>query len=222
MGGCGNVDQSDDPEPLFSGLIVARPGKDPPRIEAPAGVVLSDLHIGPDGTVFASDPLGGGVYTVSTDRVGIETLIAPGTLRSPQGLAVSRDGALLYVSDYRYGIAVVDLASREVTRLESDVPVLLDGTDALFRRGNSLIAIQNGTSPMRISQFDLSEDGRTVVGHAVLEQAHSEWTEPLSGFLGSDALYYIGNGQWDRWVNGVPAQDKPPRATQIRRLPLDP
>ncbi|MBX7531500.1 hypothetical protein K3165_01025 [Qipengyuania sp. 1XM1-15A] len=216
----GNVDQSEDNDEHFSGLMSGLKGPGGPRVEAPDDVVLSDLHRAEDGTLYASDPLNGGVYFLGPEREAIGALLEPGTLRSPQGLATSEDGKRLYVSDYRYGIAIIDLATREVSRLRSDIPVILDGTDALFRRGNSLIAIQNGTSPMRITQFDLSDDGTRVVGHRILEMAHGEWTEPLGGYLGQNALYYVGNGQWDKYVAGVLGEGKEPAPTQIRRLPL--
>ncbi|NNC51696.1 MAG: hypothetical protein HKO08_01490, partial [Erythrobacter sp.] len=196
----GNVDQSDDDETYFSGLMSGLKGPRGARLEAPDNVVLSDLHRAENGTLYASDPLNGGVYLLGPERDSIEALLEPGTLRSPQGLATSEDGKRLYVSDYRYGIAIIDLATREVSRLRADIPVILDGADALFRRGSSLVAIQNGTSPMRISQFDLSDDGTRVVGHRILEMAHGEWTEPLGGYLGESALYYVGNGQWDKYV----------------------
>ena len=215
----GNIDQSQDDTPAFSGFIGAL-GKSA-RISAPEGVALSDVHRATDGTIYASDPLNGGIYSFGTDRDQIATLVPPGIFRSPQGIASSEDGRRLYVSDYRYGIAIVDLASGAVSRLETDLPLILDGTDALFRHGNSLVAIQNGTSPLRISRFDLSEDGSRIVGHRILEQAHSDWTEPLSGHLGPDALYYVGNGQWDKYAGGVLVEGKSPDPTQIRRLPLD-
>ncbi|UOR14768.1 hypothetical protein [Qipengyuania aquimaris] len=216
----GNVDQSDDDVVYFSGLMSVLKGPQGPRVEAPDNVVLSDLHRADNGTLYASDPLNGGVYFLGPERETIKTLLEPGTLRSPQGLATSEDGKRLYVSDYRYGIAIVDLATRKVSRLSSGVPVILDGTDALFRRGNSLIAIQNGTSPMRISQFELTDDGSRVVAHRILEMAHTQWTEPLSGYLGREALYYIGNGQWDKYVAGELGEGKQLEPTQVRRLPL--
>lgn len=217
----GNVDQSDDDAPNFAGLMRAKQGSEASGVAAPAGVVLSDLHRADDGTIYASDPINGGVYRLGIDRRAIETVIAPGTLRSPQGLVTSADGSRLYVSDYRYGLAIVDLASGTVSRLASDIPVLLDGIDALLRRGNSLIAVQNGTSPMRMSQLYLSEDGARVIDHRVLEQAHREWTEPLGAYLGENALYYIGNGQWDKYVAGELGEGKQPEPTEVRLLPLD-
>ena len=187
---------------------------------ADEGVNPSDLTIGPDQTLYASDPIGGGIYYATRNDERLQTLIEPGTFRSPQGLATSEDGAKLYISDYRYGIAIVDLETLAISRIGSDISVILDGVDGLWRHGSELIAVQNGTSPMRISAFELSGDGMRVVGHRILEQAHSEWTEPLSGSIDGDALIYIGNGQWDRYIEGKLAQDTEALPTQIRRLPL--
>ena len=217
-----NLDQSDDPEPLFTGLIGLRDGfQNPVLVPAPASAkALSDLTIGSDATVYASDPTGGGLYRKPVGATELEVLIEPGTFRSPQGLALSEDEKLLYVSDYRYGLAFIDLESRTVFRLTSAVPAILDGVDGLWRYGKRLIAMQNGTAPMRISAFTLSQDGRRIIAVETLEQAHSGWTEPLGGSLSGDALVYVATGQWDRFVMGEPAQDKPPIPTEIRRLPL--
>lgn len=188
---------------------------------SPSAVSATDIHATAGGTIFVSDSEGGGVYAHEVGSKSLEPLIPPGTFRSPQGLATSADGTKLYVSDYRYGIAIVDLATRKVSRLASDLPLILDGVDGMWRYKNELIAVQNGTSPMRIAAFELSKDGMRVVGHRILEQSNPEWTEPLSGSINGDALIYIGNGQWDRYVDGELAEGKEALPTQIRRLPLD-
>lgn len=216
----GHIDGSDH-DKGFSGLIgLTRKGTREVRLPAPEGASISDILAADDGTLYASDPVGGGIYFASPNEEELQTSIPPGTFRSPQGLATSADNTKLYVSDYRYGIAVIDLETRAVSRLASDIPVVLDGVDGLWRYGNELIAVQNGTSPMRISAFELSEDGSRVVGHRVLEQAHPEWTEPLSGSIDGDALLYIGNGQWDRYFEGELKPGMEALPTQIRRLPL--
>lgn len=216
-----NIDGSPDNAALFTGLIEL-PGDVDDFIyhPAPAGVAVSDLAVGPDGTVYASDPIGGGVYRLRPYAAALEALVPPGTFRSPQGLAVSADGARLYVSDYRYGLAIIDLASGAVTRLASDVEAALDGVDGLWLHEGGLIAIQNGTSPMRISAFRLSDDGTRIVGHRILEQAHPDWTEPLGGSIADGALYYVATGQWDRYDKGVLREGQVPLSTVIRRLPL--
>lgn len=216
-----NIDGA-TPEPDgFTGLFgLVGSIQDIMMIPAPEGVAVSDLTIGPDGRLYASDPIGGGVYRVIPGKTALEALVPPGTFRSPQGLAVSADAKRLYVSDYRYGLAIVDLASGAVTRLASDVPVALDGIDGLWLHEGELIAIQNGTSPMRISALRLSDDGTRIVAHRVLEQAHPEWTEPLGGSIADDALYYVATGQWDRYDKGVLREGVSAMPTVIRRLPL--
>ncbi|TNE32184.1 MAG: hypothetical protein EP350_06360 [Alphaproteobacteria bacterium] len=218
--GAGHIDGA-EPDGSFTGLVgLTRVGREVIKIAAPDGVSISDLTVGSDGTIYGSDPIGGGVYLAAPDDKEMQALLPLGTFRSPQGLAVSKDGGHLYVSDYRYGIAMVDLENGEVSRLTTNLDLILDGVDGMWRYNNELIVVQNGTSPMRIGSLVLSEDGRSVVEYRLLEQAHSEWSEPLSGSLDGDALLYIGNGQWDRFVKGEPAQDKPTLPTQIRRLLL--
>ena len=92
----------------------------------------------------------------------LSVLVPPGRLRSPQGLVVSPDGRRLYVSDYGYGIAMIDLATAPSRRLESDAAddARRHRRPAAWRR--RLIAIQNGTSPRRILYLDLSRDGARI------------------------------------------------------------
>lgn len=216
-----NLDDSEDEAELFTGLIgLTGDNSNPILVPAPEGAAISDLAISADATVYASDPLHGGVYRKPVGATELEMLVAPGTFRSPQGLAVSPDGARLYISDYRYGLAMIDLATGQVERLPSDVPAMLDGVDGMWLHQGELIAVQNGISPMRISAFTLSEDGTRITAARVLEQAHSGWTEPLGGSIAGGALHYVATGQWDRFVKGEPAQDKPAIPTEIRRLPL--
>jgi hypothetical protein len=218
-----NIDGSLDDPARFTGLFeLAGDFGNLRRIPAPRWVKVSDLAAGPDGTVYASDPEGGGVYKAAPGAPELSALVPPGMLRSPQGLAVSADGARLYVSDYRYGLAMIDLASGAVTRLGSDVPAALDGVDGLWLHDGELIAVQNGTSPMRISAFTLSPDGNRIIAHRVLEQAHPEWTEPLGGSIARGALYYVATGQWDRYEQGRLREGMTALSTVIRRLPLAP
>lgn len=216
-----NIDGSLPDPAAFTGLIgMTGDMGNVQMISAPEGATVSDIAVGPDGEVYASDPIGGGIYRATPGAAVLETLVAPGSFRSPQGLAASMDGKHLYVSDYRYGLAMIDLASGDVSRLASDVPAALDGIDGLWLYEGELIAVQNGTSPMRISAFRLSEDGSRIIGHRVLEQAHPDWTEPLGGSIADGALYYVATGQWDRYDKGRLRDGATAIPTMVRRLPL--
>ena len=221
----GDIDGSPDREQRFSGLIALTAlGARPVRVSAPEGVTLSDITAAGDGTVYASDPVGGGIYVLRSGKDALSTLVEPGMFRSPQGLAVSENGEALYVSDYRYGLARIDLATARVDLLAAGagVTVPLDGIDGLWRHGNRLIAVQNGSSPMRILALDLDPSGRRILSSQIIEQAHPDWTEPLGGSLYEGRLVYVANGQWDVYDGeGRVREGMEPRATRVHSVPLD-
>ena len=221
--GSGVVDPTPEPETAFRGMIAVDRStlEVRRRVAVPADATISDIAVGPDGTVYGSDPIGGGVWTATLTDTAMTPLIAPGTFRSPQGLAVRPDGRSLFVSDYRYGLAVVTLPSRQVYRVQSEVPALLDGVDGLWLHGNELVVVQNGLSPHRIVAFELGGGIGTIIGQRVLEAANPGWTEPLGGAITAGALYYIGNGSWDLFGEGGALNEGAElRQTQVRRLDL--
>jgi hypothetical protein len=221
--GNGVVEQTPDPASASRGLIAIDRStlSTTRRVMAPEGVSISDIAVGPDGTVYGSDPIGGGVYMAPPGQFVLEPLVVPGTFRSPQGLAVRPDGRSLFVSDYSYGLAVVMLPSRQVYRVQTELPLLLDGVDGLWLVGNELVAVQNGLRPHRIVAFELGAGPGTITGMRVLEQAHPGWTEPLGGAVTGGALTYIGTGQWDIYGEGGElASGASPRPSAIHRLDL--
>ncbi len=220
----GRYDPTPDSGSAYTGLIGYRPldGEYVFKGETPRSATPSDMHLADDGTLYTSAPISGEVFFLGPERDGLDELVPAGTFRSPQGLATSADGKRLYVSDYRYGIAVIDLAMKKVRRLRALKPMMLDGIDGLWRHGDKLIGVQNGQSPMRIVEITLSADGYSATDLRVLEQAHSGWTEPLGGSIHNGALYYVATGQWDRFAEGGAVKEgKEPGPTEIRRLPLD-
>lgn len=221
----GQFEQTPKPANTFSGLVLVDPrrGRIVRKVAAPAGVVPSDITIGPDGTLFVSDPVGGSVWQARPGASELAPLVAPGLLRSPQGLALSQDRKRLYVSDYGSGIAVVDLAGGTVMRLAADTPMMLDGIDGLIRYGNELIAIQNGTRPMRIVSIRLSADGKRAAAMRILMQRLPGGGEPTTGQVRGGQLHYVANARWDLYgQSGALAKDAVPGATEVHSLPLSP
>lgn len=187
-----------------------------------AATSLHDVTVGADGSVFASDSLGGGIYRLAAGAGTVERLDEELTFRSPQGIALHPSGEYAYVSDYSYGLALFDLKSRQAYRIDGPENLVLDGVDGLFlHEEHGLVAIQNGVSPHRIMAFALSTDGTRITRAEVLERAHREWGEPTSGQLVDGALLYISNPQWDRFdEDGALKGDAPLQANIVRRLAL--
>lgn len=194
--GSGVFAQTPEPASAFRGIIALDPatGRETRRLAAPADASPSDLAVGEDGTVYVSDPVSGAVYVGEPGAGALEVLVPAGTFRSPQGL-VPWEGGLI-VSDYAYGLAFVD-GEGKVWRVAAEVPMLLDGIDGIWRRGETIVAVQNGARPMRIVELTVSPDGKRIRGLRVLERAHPGWTEPVGGNLSGEELVYVATGQWE-------------------------
>ncbi|MBC7985606.1 MAG: hypothetical protein H7X93_02905, partial [Sphingomonadaceae bacterium] len=151
----------------------------------------------------------------------LKPLVPAGAIQSSQGMAVSADGAALYVASYGYGIARVDLATRAVSRVAADTPAMLDGIDGLARDGGALIAIRNGANPRAILRLTLSADGARIASVETLERANPEWGEPTLGAVCDGVLLYNSDAQWERYPDGpTPDPAVPQRPTRVRALRL--
>lgn len=189
------------------------------RLYANGMVALGDVAVGDDGTVYVADPIEGVIHYARPGDDGLRALVGAGVFRSPQGMVAVPGGKLLIVSDYRYGLAAVDTQSGKVSRFASARPAMLDGIDGLWRNGRNLVAVQNGTSPMRIVRLEMSGDWLTVQQVTVLEQAHSARTEPVGGAVWYGELVYVATGQWDRFGEGGALDEgNAPGPTGIRVL----
>ena len=159
--------------------------------------VLNDLTVLDNGDVYATDSAGSGVYRLRASGKTLEPFVAPGVFRSPQGIALARDGKRLWIADYAYGIWSVDLATgaREPLHGPDDVP--LAGVDGLLARGDSLFVTQNGIRPQRVVRLVLDAAGKEVVRGEMLELNSAELTEPTLGVVAGSDLYYVANAGWD-------------------------
>jgi len=165
------------------------------RIEGPGGSALGDMVLTKAGIPIVSDGEGGGVYRVSDGKT-LERLDR-GDFISPQTPSISADGGSLFVPDYVRGIGILDLSTRRVRWLSMDNRFTLNGIDGLYLRGDSLLAVQNGTSPERVISFRLDPSHRNVTSQDVIEAATSTIGDPTHGVIVGSDFYYIANSGWD-------------------------
>src|SRR5262249_5854216 len=158
--------------------------------------VLGDLTIGPDGTVYVTDSVAGGVFRLRPGSPALETLARAGTFGSPQQPAVTGDGQRLLVPDYPRGIAPLGLRGGTVRWLARPRTLACGGIDGLVRDGDRLLAIQNGTAPHRVLELSLDPAAERIVGWRVLEQASRGLGEPNHGVIVERTLMLIGNSGW--------------------------
>ena len=158
--------------------------------------VLGDFIFMDDTTLLATDSVTGGVYALDTTSGRYTERVAPGVLRSPQGLA--RIGDHVFIADYSKGLYRLG-PDGELAKV-ADGPAAPYGIDGLYAHAGALIAIQNGVRPQQVARFSLSEDGTRIVGRETLLASHADFDEPTLGAVRDDMLYLVANSQWNRFT----------------------
>ena len=184
------------------------------RAAVPVGDTLAqpgDVAIAPDGSVYVSDAATGAVYLCKPGCTALLPLIASGTFRSAQGMAVSRDGRTLFVADYGRGLFRVDLKKPKSAILVTP----LKGIDGLVRDGDTLLAIVNGDG-RRIVRLTLQALGDVT---SELLMTLKGPGDPTLGTVIAGQLVYIADAQWDRFDRSGKSIAKA-RETEIRTLAL--
>jgi hypothetical protein len=165
-----------------------------------------DLVVAESGDVLVTDGLGSGIYRIRPGSAEVESFVAPGVFRSPQGLGFGADGRL-YVADWGHGLYWVDgEGRRHEVGGPPDVPLL--GIDGLVMRGREIVVTQNGIEPHRVARLELDPSGERVAAGRILAMNDPEFAEPTLGVLVGDAFYFIGKSQWGLYDEKTGAVDE--------------
>lgn len=190
-------------------------GREVQRVPLPGGGhALGDLALGVDGTVFASDGQGGGVYRLDPGASALKAMTPPGAFRSPQTPAAVPGGLL--VPDYSRGLAFLPQEGGAPRWLAVPEGVDLRGIDGVARVGRRLYAVQNGGSPTRILALDLDE-AFTKVERATELLTLPEATHVLAR---DGALFILADNGWDDFAEDGAlrpgAARRPPRILRVK------
>lgn len=178
---------------------------------------FGDVVVAKDGTVYATDSVGGGVWRLKAGEAKLQRIVAPGRMASPQGMVLCPGERAMVVADYATGLHRVDLVSGETRLLEGlttgieSLPTGLAGTDGLIRapamdaRGLSagwplrlgVIAIQNGVSPQRVVVLRIS-GGCDWIDDATVLAANLPGMDDLSlAAVDGREVVFVGHARWD-------------------------
>ena len=206
--------------PLASALlkIDAASGRMLARYPAPADQMLGDVTLAPDGTVHVA---GGDLLQLKPAGEALEVLLAAGLMRSPQGMAVTPDGAALIVADYSSGLWRVDRASGAAARLEAPGNASLIGIDGLISDGRFLYALQNGTAPQRVLKLTPDAGWSRIGAVEVLAANLAQLDEPTTGLVEDGELVFVSRSQWSDFDGEGALRTPTPEPALISRLRLD-
>lgn len=196
---------------LASGRVLARyPG--------PGDQMLGDVTLGPDGTVYVA---GGDLFQLKPGGEALEVLLPAGQMRSPQGMAVTPDGAALIVADYSSGVWRVDRASGAAVRLEAPANASLIGVDGVITDGRFLYALQNGTAPQRVLKLTPNPGWSRIEAVEVLAANLPQIVEPTTGLVHDGELVFVSHSQWSDFDGEGALRTPTPEPALISRLRLD-
>lgn len=183
-------------------------------------VTPGEMALLPNGDVLVSDALRGALHRWRAATGTWVTRRDP-WLRSPQGLAPSADGRVVYVADWSTGLLRWDLAADSLTRVMEPAGTTLVGMDGLRRAGGALIGVQNGLAPARVVRITLAPDGRRATAVTTLDRPLLDG-DPTTGVVVDGAFLYVATSQWPMWDDDGTRRPDHPRLPPVilRRVPI--
>lgn len=166
--------------------------------------VLGDLQL-VEGGALTTDSLTGEVLQLEFDTGSFEIIVPAGVLVSPQGLVLADDTGFVFVADYRGGIFRLSLEDGVLNKL-AEGGTTHHGIDGLYRRGEWLVAIQNGVRPNRVVALKLNAGETAVEDYRVLAAALPDFDDPNLGVIVNKHFHFIANSHWPQFdeQGGVP------------------
>jgi sugar lactone lactonase YvrE len=166
------------------------------------GHEFNDLVIGHSGDVFVTDTPAGEVWRLTPGGAELEK-IGP-KFPFANGIAISPDDRLLYVSTYPDGTHVVDLKTGESRPIGRPDNLCLATIDGLYFYRGALIAIQNAIMTPRVVRFHLSRDLRSIERFDVLERRNPLFDGITTGVVVDGDFFYMANIQDEKKSGFVP------------------
>lgn len=182
---------------------------------------FGDVALGPDGIVYVAD-VSGAVFRVRpAPEATLETVVAAGSIASPQGMVVTPDGRGLIVADYSSGVHRVDLATGAVARLAAPADASLIGVDGLATDGTAVYAIQNGVNPQRVLKLTPDVGWTRIEAVEVLAANLPEIDEPTTGLVHNGGLVFVSRSQWSDFEDSGALKEGADAPAIIARLRMD-
>jgi DNA-binding beta-propeller fold protein YncE len=160
---------------------------------------FGDVAVAPNGDVYVSDSQAPWILVLPAGDDSLARFLTHPLFRSLQGMAITPDGASMYVADYSHGLLRVSLASTTVSALVAPPGVTLLGVDGLYWHRGALIGVQNGVTPTRVVRFCLDPSGRSVRRLEVLDRNPAVADEPTLGAIEGDSLVYVATSAWEKY-----------------------
>lgn len=165
--------------------------------------VFGDLIIDNNGVVYVSDSGKPILYKIENE-VMAEFVSFETDGFNLQGMAFNKQQDKLFVADYLKGIAMIDIKTKSKKWLAFPDNASPKGIDGLVFYKNTLIAIQNGVKPIRVTHFVLNDQQTDISDFKIIDNNRPEFNEPSLGTLIGVRMFFFANSPWTAYdQNGI-------------------
>jgi hypothetical protein len=171
-------------------------------VVAGSGHDFNDLAIAPSGDIYLTDTPAGAVWVLAHGASDLTRL--PGRFEFANGITLSPDARLLYVSTFPDGIRVMDLKTRAISPMPHPSGLCLSTIDGLYFYRGALIAIQNAFMSPRVVRFTLAHNLRAIERFEVLERRNPMFEGVTNGVVRGSDFFYMANIQDDKTTGFSP------------------
>lgn len=161
-----------------------------------SGHNFNDLAIAKNGDIYLTDTRAGAVSYLANGAA--ELTQVPGRFESANGIALSPDESLLYVSAFPDGITIVDLKAHAAAPIARPAGLCLAAVEGLYFHSGALIAIPNGFMTPRVVWLRPGRDLRAIEGLKILEPRNPLFDGVTTGGVAGGEFFYMANIQDDR------------------------
>ena len=155
------------------------------------------LAVDAAGNVWVTDTASGEIHVLRVGTEELAVVASAGAFVAPKAIAVSSDGARIWVADLARGIYRLDPATGATTLLDQPPGPWPAGLDGLVLHRNALVGIAATVSVGRVGRWTLEPDGNSFSGMEILDCAHPSYMVPVGGTMVGDDYVYVANSRVD-------------------------
>ncbi|MFC1726617.1 hypothetical protein ACFL4T_13420 [candidate division KSB1 bacterium] len=152
---------------------------------------FNDLVIHPNGDIYISG--GCSIYTIPQFSDKLELFLKSNSFAGLNGITLSDDGRVIYVSDYFIGIYKIDIQTKSFSLMSHEPGFNPFGVDGLYFSNNHLYAVQDVLNT--IDSFSLNEDATHIESCEIFERNSPYLYKPTTGVIVDDYFYFIADTQ---------------------------
>ena len=150
---------------------------------------LNDLTVAPNGDVYVTESMQGGIYYLKAGSDRLELFLTPAPYTFPNGISFSDQPGQLFVSTSE-GVLKIDISKRRYDLLKTGESVNAKDIDGLTYDHGSLIGHQS----TKVVRFVLNDKQDSIVHSNILDTG-PDFDSSTTGEIGNDQYYFIVNSQ---------------------------